>query len=368
MLLFPQKNEKTTGTDQIFYILTERRDIIDKLGQLLRLAGFSQVEAIASSVLQTTSLQLTSQARGVIIDVGDSANPQETILAIKTLVPRDIWCCVVGNQDAITLAQLYARQGLHYFYLGAQDDELIRIVTTGKTVSGFRWAVNISVLGCKGGVGNTSIAYQLVNKIIQIRQMPTLFIQGKAGSNDLDLLFDKKMNQELIPANKYLDLMCLQDETLPQLKYETTEKYNFVVYEETVNSAEKERIRQIVELSSCLIVVLDRSMSSVRVARQMIEINESINRSRRTPRRLLLCLSDSRPVSSEMLSQEDIQALIQRKIDIVFPWRKTRQRSSFFPLKSRISPADLLTRRVLGTSETPKHFNLLSKCKRIGGI
>lgn len=366
MLLFPQKNEKAIGVDQTFYILSERREVIEKLGALLRLAGFSQVETIFGSVRQATTLQLIPNARGVIIDVGDSVNPEEFILAIKTLVPRNVWCCVVGNQDAITLAQRYARQGLHYFYLGAQDDELIRVATAGDNVPSFRWGVNISVLGCKGGVGNTSIAYQLVNQIIQIRQMPTLFIQGKAGSNDLDLLFDKKMNQELIPAGKYLDLMCLQDETLPQLKYETTEKYNFVVYEETVNSAEKERIRQIVEFSSCLIMVLDRSMSSVRVAKQMIEINESLNRSRRTPCRLLLCLSDSRPVSSDMLSQEDIQSLIQYKIDIVFPYRKTQLRSAFFPIKSKTSPADVLTQRVLGKPEAPRQFNRLWNRKRTG--
>jgi len=363
MLLFPQKNEKKSSADQTFYILSERREVINKLGQLLQLAGFSQVEAISGSVLQTTALQLIPHARGVIIDVGDSVKPQETILAIKTLVPRDLWCCVVGNQDAITMAQIYARQGLHYFYLGAQEDELIRVVTAGESVADFRWAVNISVLGCKGGIGNTSIAHQLVNKIVQIRQMPTLFIQGKAGSNDLDLLFDKKMNQGPISANKHLDLMCLQDEALPQLKYEATEKYNFVVYEETVNSAEKERIRQIVESTSCLIMVLDRSMSSVRVAKQIIEINESINRSRRTPCRLLLCLSDSRPISSEMLSQEDIQSLIQHKIDIVFPWRKMRLRSSFFSISAKTSPADVLTRRVLGTPETPGYFNLLRNRK-----
>lgn len=367
MLLFPQKNEKATGTDQAFYVLSERKDVTEKLGQLLRLAGFAQVEEIHKSVMYVTSLQLAPQTRGIIIDIDDSLNAQETIQAIKTLVPRDVWCCVVGNQDSITLAQRYASQGLHYFYIGAQDDELIQVVTSGRRVTPFRWAVNISVLGCKGGIGNTSIAHQLVNNIIQLRQMPTLFIQGKAGSNDLDLLFDKKMNQALIPANKYLDLMCLQYDSLPQLKFETTEKYNFVVYEETANSVEKERLRQIIEHSSCLILVLDRSMSSVRVVRQMIEINDSISRSQRTPRRVLICLSDSRPVSGEMLSVEDIQTLIHRKIDIVFPWRKTQLRPPFFSLKQKLSPADALTQRVLGASETTVNIKARWKTGRMRG-
>lgn len=354
MLLFPKKVETSTGSEQVFCILSEHKERLEKLQQLLLLAGFTQVEAIAGAVLKTTSLPLPPRTRGVIIDVGDSLNPQETILAIKTLVPRDIWCCVVGNQDAITLAKVYAHQGLHYFYLDAQEDELIQMVTSGNSASSFRWAVNISILGCKGGIGNTSIAHQLVNKIIQVRRMPTLFIQGKSGSNDLDLLFDKKMNQEMMPAGKYLDLLCLQDQLLPQLKLETTGKYNFVIYEETVNSTEKEHIRQIIESTSCLVLVLDRSMSSVRVVRQALEINESVSRSLPAPRRLLICLSDSRPVSSDMLSQQDIQSLIQRKIDIVFPWRKSRLRPAFFTLKTLLSPEDRLTRQVLGGFEKVK--------------
>lgn len=366
MLLFPHKNEKTAGMGQTFYVLSDRKIIAEKLYQLLQLAGFSHIERIEQSLKETTTLPVSANARGIIIDVDQKIDVEESILAIKTLIPRGIWCCVVGDQDSITLAQTYARQGLLYFYTGAEDEELIRAVASGNTPTANRWAVNISVLGCKGGVGNTTIAHHLVNKIVQIRQMPTLFIQGKSGSRDLDLLFGKKMNQDLMPVNKYLDLMCSQDDALPQLKYETTEKYNFIVFEETVNSSEKEQLRQIIENSSCLILTLDRSMSSVRVARQLIEINESINRSQRVPRRLLMCVSDSRPVSDGMLSLEDIQALIRRKIDILFPWAKKNARNTFFSVKKKVMPIDELTQRVLGTPETGGTFKFNFKARRRG--
>lgn len=368
MLLFPQKDEKATGTEQIFYVLSERESVIGKLGQMLRLAGFTHVEPISKSLKDIKALPLAAQARGIVIDVGNSLDPQEMILAIKTLVPRGIWCCVVGDKDAITLAQAYARHGLHYFYIDAEEDEFIQVVAAGNPIKKSRRAVNISVLGCKGGVGNTTIAYHLVNKIIQLRQMPTLFIQGKSGSHDLDLLFDKRMNQELMPVNKHLDLMCPQDGSLPQLKYETTEKYNFVIYEETANSADKEQLRQIIEHSSCLILTLDRSMSSIRVARQMIEINESINRAQRVPRRLLVCVSDSRPVSGDMLSVKDVQSLIDRKIDVVFPWQKSPLRASLFPLKQKVTPIDTLTQRVLGAPENTRSFKLRFRSGKAGEI
>ncbi|END9351058.1 hypothetical protein ABMH92_004800, partial [Escherichia coli] len=49
------------------------------------------------------------------------------------------------------------------------------------------------------------------------------------------------------------------------------DKYNFVIFEETINSASKETLRHLAEKSSCLILVLDRSMSSV----QAIEYGKS---------------------------------------------------------------------------------------------
>ncbi|MBS0972144.1 tight adherance operon protein [Serratia rubidaea] len=369
MLLFPQqKEEKSAQTDKVFYILSARDAVNKQLTQQLSQAGFNKVETVTWAPGQPSDMTLSSHAWGVIIDIGALQQADDIVLSIQGIVPRGVWCCTVGDSDSISLAQAFARHGVHYFYLHAQADELVQAAAAGTAAKVRRASVNIGILGCKGGIGNTTIAYQLVNRLVQLRQKPTLFIQGKSGSRDLDLLFDKKFTQSLMPISRYLDAMSWTDASFPDLDSESFEKYNFVIFEESINSADKEQLRRIVERTSCLILMLDRSMSSVRTVRQIAEIHDVICRTQNTPRRLFICLNDSRPVTSEMLGIEDLQLLLGRKVDIVFPWRNARTDTRFSALRFRPKKEQLetLLQQVLGEFPQPKgpRFRWLPEIKR----
>ncbi|EOT3264976.1 hypothetical protein ACLAD4_001234 [Escherichia coli] len=104
--------------------------------------------------------------------------------------------------------------------------------------------------------------------------MSTLFVQGPSGSRDLDILVGKKILQDLVQVNKNLDAKRQDSESLPDFSQNIYDKYNFVIFEETINSASKETLRHLAEKSSCLILVLDRSMSSVQ---DILEIASTIN-------------------------------------------------------------------------------------------
>lgn len=347
MLLFPQKNDKNTVKEKVFFVCSARQTVNTTLSEMLRTAGFSNVESIAQDLLVNSQFILPANASGVIIDIAHSADPQDVITKVQAMIPRDVWCCVVGDSDSITLAQSFSRQGIFYFNVNAQADELIAAATTGMSARSPRGTVCVSVLGCKGGVGNTQIAWKLAQQIVQRRSMPTLFIQGLAGSRDLDIFVGKKLLQDVVQVNKTLDARQQDTESLPDLKNSAYDKYNFVVFEETINSASKETLRHLIEKSTCLILVLDRSMSSVRIAHTVMEMIEALNRSQPTPRRLILCLSDSRPVTFEMLSIEDLQSLLERRLDIIFPYNKSRSFAAF-ALRKKTAPIDLLAQSVLG--------------------
>ena len=353
MLLFPQKEEKATFKEMTFYVLSARNEVNEQLSQLLQLAGFNQIEKIHQSLGQIRNLTLSSKAWGMIIDIDAQTQVEEMVTAIQALVPRNIWCCVTGDSDSIALAQSFARHGIAYFYRQAQSEEMMQAAVSGAVVKAHRWAVSVSVLGCKGGTGNTTLAWKLANRLVQQRQMPTLFIQGRAGSRDIDLISDKKISRQAVAVNKHLDAMSWEEAQFPPLQHENFKKYNFVVFEESINAADKEQMRQIVEQTSCLILVMDRSMSSVRRVCSFTEIIASINRSTSTPRRLLLCLNDSRPVTNEMLTLDDVQALLGRQLDVVFPYQKAV--ASYFPsLRRQNSPLETLTQKVLGESTAAK--------------
>ncbi|MTH45575.1 tight adherance operon protein [Intestinirhabdus alba] len=324
-----------------------RESVNTSLSEMLRTAGFSDVGSFSQDLMTHSELSLPANAAGVIFDIGQCVDPEAVITRIQTVIPRDIWCCVVGDSDSITLAQSFSRQGIFYFNLKAQSEALIAAATAGTLAHSPRNTVCISVLGCKGGIGNTQIAWQLAQQMVQRRSMPTLFIQGLTGSHDLDLLIGKKLVQDITPVNKHLDAMQLDAESLPDLKQNTYDKYNFVLFEETINASSKETLRQLVENTTCLILVLDRSMASVRIVHTITGILDSLNRSQSTPRRLILCLSDSRPVMPGMLSIEELQSLLERQLDIVFPYKKSTGLPAF-KLRKSLSPIDLLTQRVLG--------------------
>ncbi|QBJ33006.1 tight adherance operon protein [Hafnia alvei] len=350
MLLFPQKDDaKSAQNEKAFYVLSSRKVINEELSQLLRLAGFNQVTSVLQDLDLSYNLAISEKDYGIVIDIGRQEYIDNIVPAILAMVPRGVWCCVVGDSDSIMLAQAFLRDGIQYFNLNSQRELFVQSAISSTNLKSTRWAVSISILGCKGGVGNSSIAYQTISNIVQAKEMPSLFVQGATGSRDLDLLTGKKMVQEIVAGQKNLDLMSSSSSLYPDLSLDGFQKYNFVLFEEAINTANKETLRQLVESSSCLVLVMDRSMASVRVARGMIEVAESLNRSQLAPRRLFICLNDSRPFSMNMLSIEDLQSLLGRPLDVVFPYNKQKDGiTRFVGLNRKIAPIDQLTRLILG--------------------
>lgn len=357
MLLFPQKDDvKSARNEKAFYVLSSNKVVNEELSQLIRLAGFNQVESVLQDLDTKKNLMISEKDYGIVIDIGRQECIENIAPTILAMVPRGVWCCVVGDSDSITLAQRFLQQGIQYFNLNSQRELFVQAAISGTNLKATRWAVSISILGCKGGVGNSSIAYQTISNIVQARAMPSLFVQGATGSRDLDLLTGKKIVQEIVAGQKNLDLMSSSSVFYPDLSQDHFQKYNFVLFEEAINTANKETLRQLVESSSCLVLVMDRSMASVRVVRGVIEIIDSLNRSQLAPRRLFICLNDSRPFTMNMLSIEDIQSLLSRTLDVHFPYNKQKNGvGRLAGVGHKGTPIDRLTRLILGGTSVNKN-------------
>lgn len=344
-ILFPQKDGKSTQ-EKPFIVLSTRQEVNSELARSLRLAGFTQVEMLSQTLASVVPLQISADAHGVIIDIGPLSCSESVVTTLLAIIPRNVWCCVVGDSDSITLAQSFANYGIHYFNLSAQREMVIQAAISGATLAVRRWALSISVLGCKGGVGNSWIAWQLATRILQLRPAPTLYIQGSAASQDLDLLAGKKLQQDVTQVSKNLDALRSGEAYLPDLSQESFLSYNFVLFDQAIHTADKETLRQIAGQSSCLVLVMDRSMTSIRLARRMIDTVEAINRAGLMSRRLLLCLNDTRPPAPEMLTQEDMESLLGKELHFVIPWHG--QSRSLFRRRSTRTPLESLTLQILG--------------------
>ncbi|CNH02766.1 putative tight adherance operon protein [Yersinia thracica] len=313
-------NRKNTKEKDTIAIISSRKWLVEKVSEKIRLADMNNIKEIDKSIFNSSSINLSDQTIGVIIDIGNDKEIDKILDLIKNNTPRDCWCVLVGDIDSISIAQQFTDRGILYLNIQSQSAELTQLLLKGIQIESERKAFFISVLGCKGGIGTTLLSYHLAYEITQIKKSPTLLLQGNQGSQDLDLVTEKKMNTSITEYYKYLDLMLCNEIKLSDIDNQTNKKHNFIIFDQPIHNTSKERTTDYIEQSNCIIILLDNSMMSVRIAKEFINLYERFKRDNRQAIRLIICLNESRPVTKDMLDTNDIQSLLGRVIDIHIPY------------------------------------------------
>lgn len=313
-------NRKDSKKKNTIVIISRRNWLIEEVSEKIRLADINNIKEINKDIFTDQSVNLPEQTIGVIIDIGNDINIENIVDLIKKHTPRDCWCVLVGDIDSISIAQQFTERGILYLNIESQSAEITQLLLKGIQIETERKAFFTSVLGCKGGIGTTLLSYHLAYEITQIKKLPTLLLQGSQGSQDIDLVTEKKMNTEVTEYHKNLDLMLCKDKKLFEIDSQTNRKHNFIVFDQPIYNVGKDKIIDYIEQSNCIIILLDNSMMSVRVAKDFILIYERFKRDNRQATRLIICLNESRPVTKGMLDTSDIQSLLQKNIDIHIPY------------------------------------------------
>ncbi|HEG0621130.1 TPA: pilus assembly protein CpaE [Yersinia enterocolitica] len=307
-------------TKNIIAIISNRSWLIEKVSEKIRLADMDNINEINKDIFTTQSITLPEQTIGTIIDIGNDVNIENIVYLVKNHTPRDCWCVLVGDIDSISIAQQFTERGILYLNIQSQSAELTQLLLKGIQIETERKAFFISVLGCKGGIGTTLLSYHLAHEITQIKKSFTLLLQGNQGSQDLDLVTEKRMNTEVTEYHKNLDLMLCKEKKLSEIDSQTNRKHNFIIFDQAIHNVAKEKTIDYIEQSNCIIILLDNSMMSVRVAKEFIGIYDRFKRDNKQATRLIICLNESRPVTKGMLDTSDIQSLLQKTIDIHIPY------------------------------------------------
>lgn len=351
-------NKQDSKVKSAIVVISKRSWLIEKVSEKIRLADIKNIKEINNNIFITSSIHLSEQTMGVIIDVEDNKNIEETIDLVKTHTPRNCWCILVGDIDSISIAQQFTERGILYLNIHSQSDELTQLLLKGIQIESERKAFFISTLGCKGGIGTTLLSYHLAHEITRIKKSPTLLLQGNQGSQDLDLVTEKKMSAEVTEYHKNLDLMLCKGNELIDIDNLTNKKHNFIILDQPINNVSKEKTIDYIVQSNCIIILLDNSMMSVRVAKDFISTYDRFQRDNRQTTRLIICLNESRPVTKDMLDSADIQSLLKRDIDVHIPYINSTKSSLSDPnyfgrKKSKISD---LAKNTLGI-KTKKTIN-----------
>ncbi|MFQ1048188.1 pilus assembly protein [Avibacterium paragallinarum] len=301
-------------------IISDREAISLQIAQLLRTRGLEQIDIIPINFLdENESFKLSAETYvGAIIDIQDTSNIQDVLIRTHSVIPQNLWCCLVGDNDSISFSQSFAGEGLLYFHSASQLYQMAERIISGVDIPIKRHTVKITVLGCKGGIGSSLIAFHLAHRIVNESKVPVLLVQGKGGSQDLDVFCGKKVAKgEIVEYSEHLDLYRGE---LSSLNEDIISSYNYIVYDQPIFNIDKEDYPDFLKISDNFVVVTNRNVASLRVAKSFITELERLKIAEERLIRRFVCISDHHIELAKSMSIADIERLLNTEIDAIVPY------------------------------------------------
>ncbi|TCJ97824.1 pilus assembly protein CpaE [Volucribacter psittacicida] len=322
MLLLDSDKLSVSSVRKII-VLSDNEAVQNKVLQLLRTEGLENIDIIKSSFLDENVVLSAEEAIGVIIDIQDESDITVISESISSIVPQNMWCCVIGLSDSIRLSQQLLEQGILYFNSESQLRLMAnKIRSTDISIPCTRNTTKVCVLTCKGGIGGSFISSHIAANIALNKKVPVLLAQGSNGSQDLDLLFDKKIQGDVV---EYMDNLFLFNGDPNHLAEDIIEKYNFIIYDKPIFNINKDNFSEFFTYSNNFVLIVERKVGSLRVAKKFLEQCERARQLSNQPIRTFICLSDSRYDSSKLMAKSDIESLLNHPIDAIIPFIKQPQ-------------------------------------------
>ena len=319
-MLLLDKESAASDSVRMIAVISPQETVRTEIAQLLRTRGFENVAVINASFFAMDKVTFSAEETiGVIVDIENETDLRTISQQIYSFVPQNVWCCAVGQSDSISLAQKLLNDGVLYFHSESQLNQLIDRVISGVNIPLMRNTVRISVLGCKGGIGATLISAHIANEIALNKKVPVLLAQGSNGSQDLDLLFDKKLQGDIVEYGLNLDLFSGDP---VRFDNEQMKKYNFVIYDQPIFNVNKENFSPFLEYGNTFVLVVERRISSLRIAKQFLDECERIKNSSGKLIRTFVCISDNKLETSKLMATVDIETLLKSPVDAVVPFLK----------------------------------------------
>ncbi len=312
MLLFSNA-DKSKGSEGQEYvvIVSSRPDWMSDICSQLVLKNIEPLFQVKANFLTADVLDLPEYISAIIIDIEKSDNCALLLNKITTLLPSSAKCLVVGDTDSITLSQQFIAGGVSYLHYPSQ---LVNVVQNVKDSSAEmknrRSAIKISILGCKGGIGNSLISYHVAQHIATKNRVPVLLVQGAGGSQDIDLISDKALEKDVSELTTYLSVKPGNAKYTDDLNDKALERYNFVVFDYPIFNLNKEDIEFVLSSSDCVVLVIGHDLASLSVAKSALDVNRFLRTVSGGVKREFVCLNQIRPTANGVLTIGDLTSLL----------------------------------------------------------
>lgn len=314
-------------------IISQNSDHIEQIKQRLSLQGVSEFTHIQKNPIELTPNEIDDKYWAVVYDIGANNDAYAHISTIAKIFPKDIAKVVVGDSDSIKLHQSFSKNGIAYLHFETQINEIYNKLISFDVINNNNFAIKIAVLGCKGGVGSSFCAYHMAKLIHERFNTPTLLVQGSSSSFNIDVLSGLNFDKEYFD-NKSLNLYKQNNDEAFDFTNHKFNQFNFIVFDYSVQTLEKEMCEHILNNTDTAIVLTDSSVSSVRKAKEVLKINRFLKSVNKGASKIAIYLNTPHK-DSNTLGKIEIEQILEQKIDLLIPYSSTKELSSKINKKTK---------------------------------
>lgn len=321
MLLF-SSNEKSQQTDsESVLVIAADTQVMDKICEQLTIRDTGEIRRFAGSVTQLENYTGSADVNVVVFEVSEADTPESVAQLMELHISRTAIQIAIGHRDSLMLADSYLQQRIFYCHYPSQLNRIGSLIAAksqpGRDVNS---AVKMAILGCKGGIGTSSLSYYIAEDIARLRQSATLLVQGSGGSRNLDLISRVSISNEVTLLQNNFYAMYEEKSHAWYFNNPVYDRHQCVIFDFSAYNASDEDIENVLTHSDCVLLVCDRNLSSVRVAKKIIEANTHLQSSNNGIKRLYLCFNQHHPKVSGEVNAREAGDLVGQPADVVVPY------------------------------------------------
>lgn len=263
---------------------------------------------------------IIGSASSVIVDIANETDVELISKRTTLLIPNIVRVIFIGNNDSISFSQNMKRAGLNYLHRQYELHNIAAILLNVNSSSSAANLMKISILGCKGGIGTSTIAYSLFQSLTKLSSIPTLMVQGNSGSSDLDLIMEQVLPRDgsIYYVNDHAAVRLETNESSWNYTDASFNRFNLILFEHSLVGSINEHFETIFSNSQTIILVLNRNLTCLRVAKKVIEEHKRSLIVRPVHgQKLIVCLNENIPSRPDDMKNEDIEQYLQCPLSLI---------------------------------------------------
>lgn len=355
-------------------ILSKRTELIENIRSVLFLYNVLAMDLFSLELSELKEDPRWNKYDAIILDIKDEGDAELLSENVNRFFPIQASTILVGSHDSIQLSEFLLKKGINFLLENTQLEKIPDILHSRSITppgSSQRVGSVITFLGCKGGIGNSSLAVHTLKKISLLTNYPLLYIQGATTSPNADFLFETPIPQDGSIVDIEMSLRVKVELTDKAWKYDdlNSGQFNITVIDQNMGlQSSFKHFEEIIKLSNIVFIVINRDPFSIKVAKRILEeiARISTQNTDLLNKRFLVCLNENLPYDKKnALQNEDIEEFLGRNIDFS---RKFIPRLDKFKKAHTSSEINEIASAIIGNKKIEKNkqkmsFSILKKKK-----